>query len=75
MCYNWIQGHLSLKDPCNIANPDSADNSTYLACSEGISGGWNATVMPCPGRETYFYERLGECKDLFKLVLLINVGL
>ena len=56
----YIQTHLSIKDPCNIANPDSADNSTYLACSEGIFGGWNATVMPCPGRETYFYERLGE---------------
>ena len=50
----------SIVDPCNIANPDSCDNSTYLACTEDIWGGWNSTVMPCPGDETYFYERLGE---------------
>ena len=67
-----MQRLLSIKDPCNIANPDSADNSTYLACSEGISGGWNATVMPCPGRETYFYERLGECKDFYLNLVLLN---
>ena len=50
----------SIVDPCNIVNPDSWDNSTYLACTEDIWGGWNSTVMPCPGDETYFYERLGE---------------
>ena len=56
-----------VEDPCNIANPDSWDNSTYLACTENIVGGWNATVMHCPGSETYFYERLGECTKMAKI--------